>query len=711
MNRTYTTQSLLPWLDPGSSRIRLEFSLKSASLNGGGKDDVPFRCLESFSPIFDLQHGTYRSPSGKIVKNVFLLVQKDGYTFSDPNPPFGNPEIDAIWLSAVNFDSTSFGLEALDSLASSLGDEPILPLWRSLFFCEKRNCYFHPPCPECGELLELCEWDDILLTAGLPLYSKSLERFLFCPACQAAHGNSDFYTNKAGDFPHMVKSRQDLVAGFEHLAEEGLGGTDFPCRGCSEKDDCYGSGYAYSRIKPFSFYPFRMLVTDAAPLPAKDFIAMLSGATIEELQQQAQLMRRPERAACLDSFQQQATGEIKLFFADEPKSFLEILYLKIVFLKELAQLFFMAGKQLSHPDFQLSMEQVWVELPDYQGLLPFFWNFKVKPVALGIFPMENLLLVKVPESLGLYSLALCWFQTLLVNGKQSAKDVHQSIAASLNGKDDSDSMIDPFSEKGSEAGAFAPANIFYRPATRQLPDQWQELWQRALDCGWSLLKASTHSKEFSESLFIDDLTELATVLKRELFTSNAVKSDLSLSIQATAKGSDPEDVSEVPWERVDSDILQVLLGIRKKWRLEDENTEQKQDVVSDGEVPASEPIDVEEEVVGQEDQLEKTVILSADQVAAMMVQDDPKEPPPADEDVTGEAAEDAPGVDDSGEDGLLKTIIVNSDDMQSMLAAEQTAAPSESQKTVLQSENSVDEDLSETVIISLEELEKLRKGK
>ena len=181
MDSTLTTQSLLPWLDPGSSKIHLEVSLQSKSLKGHGKLDSPFRFLDSSSPLFHLIHASYRIPSGKSVKEVFLLVQKNHCSFTEKSIPFNNSEIDKVWQEAFRFDGLDDGLEAFDSLFDSSVHETTFPLWRSLFYCRKRNCYFHPPCPGCGSLLELCHHDEILSAAGLPLYTTTLERFLFCP--------------------------------------------------------------------------------------------------------------------------------------------------------------------------------------------------------------------------------------------------------------------------------------------------------------------------------------------------------------------------------------------------------------------------------------------------------------------------------------------------------------------------------------------------
>jgi hypothetical protein len=69
-------------------------------------------------------------------------------------------------------------------------------------------------------------------------------------------------------------------------------------------------------------------------------------------------------------------------------------------------------------------------------------------------------------------------------------------------------------------------------------------------------------------------------------------------------------------------------------------------------------------------------------------------------------------VDFSAKEDLEKTVIINVHDLNSMLSGEKASGmASEQADAASQSKNVTDGDISETVIISLEELEKLRKGK
>lgn len=693
MDRTFATQSLLPWLDPGSSKIHLEVSLQNKSLKGDGKLDPPFRLLDSSSPLFHLIHASYRTPLGKPIKEIFLLVQKDHCSFTEKSVPFNNSEIDKVWQDAFSFDGLDGRFESFDISV----DDTSFPLWRSLFYCEKRKWYFHPPCPQCGSLLELCSHDDILSAAGLPPYTTTLERFLFCPNCHADQSATVFFSHDGEDVSPNVKSCRALIDGFVQLVNNGLGREGFPCQTCEEQNDCYNSELVNSRIHPFAFYPFRMLTTDAAQLPAQDFVSMLSGAPYTEIIKQPHLLKEPGQSVFGDRLLQQGMQGIQLFFKDATRSFLEILYLKIALLEQVAQTVFVSQAHLKHPDLRFSIDQFWIDFPNYQGLLPYFWNFKVKPVALGIFPSKEISFVGVPKSLSLYSLALLWFNTLLVNKEQSAVDVQRALAILLDNESGFESETDFLVSSMSENRVFGPENIFWHPAAKQMPHLWLDLWQKALGLGWSLLQASFQSTDFTDSLFAGEVSHLAGDVKKALFASEGISE------------SSKEDVSVEVRDTADSEILQILLALQQKWQ--HDTLSVNEDVVSELELEEEEtdPVPEQAEPFPFEEDLEKTVMLSPDQLADMMEKGDKQE---QGEEVKEEAGQTTESSKVEAEEDLEKTVIINLNDLDSVLSdAKSSIAGSEQQNATPQIEDVTNEDLSETVIISLEELEKLKKGK
>ncbi len=681
MDQSFETKSLLPWLDSGSPKIHLDISVQK---NSSG-DHTPFLLLNTPSPLFRLVHASYQTPSRKTVKDIFLLVQNDHCSFFEKNSHFNNPEIDKIWQDALASDSSAITAGFFDSLAEHGTDETSFLLWQSLFYCTERKCYFHPPCPECGNFLKLCHQDDILSAAGLPPYSSTLERFLFCPVCHGSQSETNFFSHgRKSDFSAKTKGLQDLIVGFGQLVRNNGQNTNFPCSTCSKQKECYGL-QASARIRPFAFYPFRMLITDAGQLPAEDFLAIVSGASWAEIKHLPPVVSPQQRIADKEG--------IKLFFDGDARSFVEIFFLKIALLEQITRTALAAGKNLQHVDLRLSMDQFWVNFPDYTGLLPYFWNFQVRPIALGIFPPEDTSFVRVPNSIGLHSLAFIWLNALLVNKKQSTAEVQHALAHLLGDNNQQDEA-DFLSQTTNERTVFHPKNIFWIPEERQIDQSWLALWDKALRLGWSLLQSSFHPAQFSEDLILDEITSLAGELKTMLFAAQHEPERQGEPVAATN-----ED---------DAAILQILRAIQKKWQ--DEVSAAKEEAVEKEPEPVKEEIEVaaeQTEYLPPEEELEKTVILSAEQLAVMMGQEDQP-----DQDTMSAETSEQTAADDSGDEMELdKTVIMNVNDLASLLPENNVPAAVPEQSPLPEPQSAAPEQLSETVIINLEELEKLKKLK
>ncbi|MCJ7600397.1 MAG: hypothetical protein MUO63_02720 [Desulfobulbaceae bacterium] len=712
MDQILATESLLPWLDPESSKVYLKVSAP------GTDSYVPaaplhFPFLDASSPLDRLVPAAFTAGSQQTIKDVFLLMQKDQYSFSEKQAPFGNREVDAMWRQAWEIAVLDYGSRTSASLISPADGSAEMPLWKSLFYCMHQQLFFHPPCPRCGSLLELCTTDEVLLAARLPAYSSSLQRFLFCPSCHAGTGHSDFFAFDAPDTAHpVIKNRWALIEEFAQLVGNNGAVTDFPCRNCQQRGECYGTGkQAAARIIPFAFYPFRMIVTQARQLHACDFLSLISGASWAELAAQLEVAVLPGRAACVNALGGQEAGRISLFFHDA-RRFLEVLYLKLALLEQISRACFPAMQHLQHADLRLAIDQFWVDFADYQGMLPFFWNFRAMPLAIGIAPPNESVFLKVPESFGIHSLSLLWFNVLLANSRQTARDITQSLTVFYE-RHQSEPAPDFLSPADYCAG-FSPGNIFWQPAAKQLPEQWLALWQKALQLGWTLLRQSCQpAPAFSAATFTQKLTGLAEDVKQSLFAVAAV----------------PD--AAMPAEDSDAAICRILLGIRQKWSA---------DLPAEpaGEGVAAEAADRGDEQIPElpeEDELEKTVFMSADQLAALMQKEaQPVSAPKAD--VTadegpptirpGEAAGGTPSgkasekteqaVTDEKFD-LEKTVIMSADAVASLLAGRNGQAPASAQSGGRPAPakphlpDAAEAGLSETVMISPKQLEALRKKK
>ncbi len=264
----------------------------------------------------------------------------------------------------------------------------------------------------------------------------------------------------------------------------------------------------------------------------------------------------------------------------------------------------------------------------------------------------------MPTSLSLYSLALLWFYTLLVNKEQYAVNVQRALATMLDKESSFNSEAGFPIDKLDNSWVFEPENIFWLPVPEQIPHYWAELWYKALGLGWSLLHASLHSPGFSSSLFADEISHLAEEIKKTLLDGGSSPDSVS---EHTS-----EDASREARDTVDSEILKILLNLQAKW--------------------LDEPVVVNDKVVSELEPVQCEVV----------------------KEEVGQTTES----DVETEEDLDETVIINLNDLDSMLAdAQSSVATSEQHIATMQPGGETDEDLSETVIISLDELEKLRKEK
>ena len=427
------SQSLLPHLDP-KRVIHLHISLRSDDPATLGQTQSPFCILNDTNPLTRLIEGKFVTDAGSELKRVFLLVQSDDYRFPKGTSwPLTNPDIDAFWQHAFSLrldERQDFEFILFSDFLS--GDRRLLP-FKSLFFCKEKSVFFHPPCPQCGGLLELCDRDDLLKDAKLPLYTSSLKRFLFCPSC---HGREhpDFYVyERDHEDPTMLHDRWDLLQGFGKLSKDGLPPESLPCSTCADRGNCFGAGReVVSRIIPFSFYPFYLLIFEAMSLHAFDFLPLISGAAFEQLKEQEGALQGTGRLACVKALEEQARSRSPFFFEQGERAFFEVLYLKLCFLTQLFQKALSASPAKRHPFLQPAMDQVWVHLDPSDGLLPFFWNFRARPMDLASALSADSFPMVAPESFYLYSLAFLYFQTFLANERQGVEKLSRKLGSLLN---------------------------------------------------------------------------------------------------------------------------------------------------------------------------------------------------------------------------------------------------------------------------------------
>ncbi len=451
----------------------------------------------------------------------------------------------------------------------------------------------------CGLPLQQCYDDDLLTGLGFQRYSASLKRYLFCPSCFGSRGKSDFYVFSLESSDHFaLKDRWDLIKEFGCLIDKGNCLNRFPCIDCSSHQECHGSdGLAASRIVPLSFYPSYMLIFEAASVNALDFLSLISGASFDDLESRLSEKQQLGRMSCLKSLKRNSLSATPFFFDKNKRYFLEVLYLKLSFLGELVQTIFSG---INDPEFGLSIDRIWINLTAQSGLLPFFWNFKLKFIDIEGNAVKPPFFPKLFQYSSSHFLGIIWFYTLLVNKKQGVSEVYVTLEEKIekivsNDDDSLESFL-----KNSSDGAFSPENIFWIPDGKSVSQDWVRLWEKSIGLGWSLLKIGLstglmENSKWSKDKFQQELENLRKEVKDKLFSH-----ELNF-VQA----------EPAPENKAISDILAKIMG---KWSIGIDIDAQKDELEKTvGVSTASKERFDNSNVVSQDEYgIEETVILSPD---------------------------------------------------------------------------------------------------
>jgi hypothetical protein len=311
-----------------------------------------------------------------------------------------------------------------------------------------------------------------------------------------------------------------LIKEWQRLIVNPITLNHFPCIDCAEKTRCYGNdNLAVSRIVPFSFYPFYLMILEAATLNAHDFLSLISGATLNEVKDNLSGKRAHGRVKCLEAAQQKLSVQSPfLFDLNNERNFLEVLYLKLSFLGELAQIIFSDRGSVSHPVLSYSLERIWIKLADQAGLLPLFWNFSLNVIDIGVNPAKPPHLSEYPSAHGLHFLGNAWFYALLVNHRQPVEQVRTELEKFLVELTSTKMGLSELIKKNEHNPVFAAENIFWRSQDRHVNEDWQGLWGKSLDLGGVLLAAGMNREtSWSENEFWQNFDTLREEIKTELF--------------------------------------------------------------------------------------------------------------------------------------------------------------------------------------------------
>ena len=575
------------------------------------KSFFPFTLLNAKDPLFKLIKGEILTDTGCCLQTIFLLIQNDNYNFvNNELQPLNNQLIDQEFKNTFSFYNSKETDHVSPFFADQIGAEGDLKPLAPIFFCKLKKTYFHPVCPECGQILSLCYDDKLLVSQGLQAYSSSLKRYLFCPACFAEQNQSDFYVPELkADDPSFLKTRIDLINGIGALKDRIEANSAIYCLNCELYQECYQSNdfaqandLAQARIAALSFFPFYMLLFPRQSIPAMEFLALLSGADFEELESNLRETGKSFQLDYVKKNKNDFSGKDRFLFKGRPNFFEEVLYLKLAFLGDLAKTYFSHPLLLHNSHANFDIERVWVRLFSQNSLLPSFWNFKTRILGLGISDGHSALMHPLPSCI-YFDFGRLWFLALLMNPKQGANLIYQEVEKALDFvKANDDKAFKEYLQEGFK-GVLAPDNIFWDSTKIADPiaDDQLDLWQKALGMGFYLLEAGlqissdTLSESLPESLmddFFQELEELKKAVKDKLFNDQPVggirsKNEISLRTKE------------------DRRLIDILGNIMDSWKKSSDGTEKKVDICETVVLKPSPVIDID----SSEEALE-TVILN-----------------------------------------------------------------------------------------------------
>jgi hypothetical protein len=512
-----TEPSLLPYVDPGKAGLRIQFT----GLREESNLHDPLAGIETSGCLAAIVEGAIIAGRGEALTDLFFLVQPDRYpAIASQLSPLTNPDVEQLWQDAAS------RVQALhpDAFCPLLPDQTdadghMVP-WRSLFYCRHTQRYGHPLCPQCGGVLTLCRDDRILQAADLPAYTRSLERFLHCPACHRHAHTTLFYTRQMpADPPAHVVGADRLIEGFSRLlSRHDLAGA-LPCVGCDQIGDCYGpQTLVHQRMTPLFFYPFHMLGQTAPDLNVLEFLDVLSGTAIERIDRRLAMGRNAGRLRKWRQCRRQFEAGDGLLFEQEQQRFGEVFYLKLSLLDALFDMVRQADGRLAEPVAGMSLESLWVRLPATASRLPFCWNFSLQLIDVLGRPQAEAAPDPLSHARARTFLGMAWCRVLLVNERQDMQTVMNHVASVWTPDADRPEQ----STTWRSEPVFDAANLVGFEHSSPLDADWERLWQTALEMGFDLLRAGrTADVAWSDDRFGERMALLLRAVHAALFQAAA----------------------------------------------------------------------------------------------------------------------------------------------------------------------------------------------
>ena len=546
--------SLLPYLQADQGRFALTIMLGGHDAKQPLNGESPFLIYSEEDSLSRLVGATLVSDTGATIKALHMRIQKDAYTLFNPTlAPLTNTLIDKTWQRAYESQAQDAPAGRRITLAQQLDGSGRLQPFNALFFCRLRSCWFHPPCPTCGTPLSQCHDEQLLQQAQLQPYGASLARYLYCHTCHSRGTPAAFYAfERRNQDPDWLRDRRQLIFEFGQLPPETAHFSHIPCPTCPNHPLCYGQeGLVETYLAFLSFYPFYALFSEAGSLPAADFLNLVSGAEIPDLLEAHDATGSASAGAALRALPGDESVPYLLLDPGDPRHFLEVLYLKLKFLEQLAR---DVGSQLAtshYPDLGLAFDSIWIQISENEGQLPYLWNFRVLRNDIGRH-MDAEQMPLAPPAYGLHLLGLTWFYTLAANPRQGISDLHPVINRLAAAQDDLAAYLAAAPASGLPP-ELAPSQILWHPHPEPMTPEYDQFWQNALALGGILIQTSLNpGHAWSEEQFFQELNELQGRVRDHLLTAPAKGATMTAELAAAV----PDDA---PMHR-------ILEQIAAKWQ-------------------------------------------------------------------------------------------------------------------------------------------------
>jgi len=293
-------------------------------------------------------------------------------------------------------------LVEIDPALGSLAE--VLP---PLLYCRPTRTFLRPPCPACRESLVLCRDDAWLSARGLPTFSGSPHRILFCPTCSRGAATPSVYTTSAVTTDlATVGSPDSLLADLGRALrgtwseEEGDGAVgDVAARAVRALGHAPGSGGPDFRevFLPFTFCGSPYLLTAASAFDLDGVADALGGRPLDEAgpggQVRGTAVSVPWAALAPD-----APPTRRLLFAPEGTGLdaVEVLLLKLTVFRQIVEALVEWYRAASRPHLDLHPRHLLFDVASDAGGLPAFWTLRARlhGVSSAVTPLP------VPDAAG-----------------------------------------------------------------------------------------------------------------------------------------------------------------------------------------------------------------------------------------------------------------------------------------------------------------------